>query len=219
MGEQPTCVVDANVLLNLATPVVDARPKAPSGSDPLKAVLSSYDVHTPASVIGECSKAVGSGDLLAAAADLALQASDALTTHDVEDRIDDPLDYGLDQGDQKGSGWPTSSARIFSSPTNSTRRTIFLSAWHSKTETPCSRPHTFSVHSRPTRYSRLRTSALHSVILSRQNLGIENTSVNSAIDFSPTDSLENIALSSSESPQLVFARRPLFSVVVVSNPS
>lgn len=102
MGEQPTCVVDANVLLNLATPVVDARPKAPSGSDPLKAVLSSYDVHTPASVIGECSKAVGSGDLLAAAADLALQASDALTTHDVEDRIDDPLDYGLDQGESEG---------------------------------------------------------------------------------------------------------------------
>lgn len=102
MGGQAVCVVDANVLLNLATPIVDGRSKAPSGSDPLKALLVTYDVHVPASVLGEITDATGSGDLLSAAADLVLQASRHLTTHDVEDRIDGPLEYGLDQGESEG---------------------------------------------------------------------------------------------------------------------
>jgi len=99
MGEKPVCVVDANVLLNLATPVVDGRPRAPTGSDPLKALLSSYDVHTTASVMGELGAATGSGDLLSAAANLVLQAAHHLSTHDIEDRIEDPLGYGLDRGE------------------------------------------------------------------------------------------------------------------------
>jgi hypothetical protein len=99
MSEHAVAVVDTNVLLNLATPVVDGRPQAPSGGDPLKALLTAYDVHTPASVLGEITDATGSDDLLAAAADLVLQATHHLTTHDIDDRSDEPLDYGLDRGE------------------------------------------------------------------------------------------------------------------------
>lgn len=102
MAEKAVAVVDTNVLLNLATPVVDGRPKAPSGGDPLKALLTAYDVHTPASVLGEVTDATGDDDLLSAAANLFLQASHHLTTHDVDDRIDEPLDYGLDRGESEG---------------------------------------------------------------------------------------------------------------------
>jgi hypothetical protein len=102
MAEPAVAVVDTNVLLNLATPVVDSRPMAPTGADPLKALLVSYDVHTPASVVGELSDATGSDDLLSAAAALVLQASDRVTTHDVANQVDDPLDYGLDRGESEG---------------------------------------------------------------------------------------------------------------------
>ena len=102
MGGHAVCVVDTNVLLNLATPVVDGRSHAPSGADPLKALLVTYDVHVPASVLGEITDATGSSDLLSAAADLVLQASRHLTTHDVEGRIDGPLEYGLDRGESEG---------------------------------------------------------------------------------------------------------------------
>jgi hypothetical protein len=99
MSEQAVAVADTNVLLNLATPVVDRRAKAPSGADPLKALLTAYDVHTPASVIGEITAAAGDDDLLAAAADLVLRATRHLTTLDVEDRADEPFDYGVDRGE------------------------------------------------------------------------------------------------------------------------
>ncbi|MFC5133790.1 MULTISPECIES: hypothetical protein [Haloferacaceae] len=99
MSEKAVAVVDTNVLLNLALPVVDGRPKAPSGADPFKALLSAYDVHVPESVLGELTDATGSGDLLSVAADLVFQAAHHLTTHDVEDYTGDPLDYGLDRGE------------------------------------------------------------------------------------------------------------------------
>lgn len=102
MSDRAVAVVDTNVLLNLATPVVDGRPKAPSGGDPLKALLTGYDVHIPASVLGEVTDATGDDDLLAAAADLVLQAAHHVTTHDVDNRADEPLDYGLDQGEAEG---------------------------------------------------------------------------------------------------------------------
>ncbi|WP_254544788.1 hypothetical protein [Halomarina pelagica] len=102
MSENAVAVVYTNVLLNLATPVVDNRLTAPSGADPLKALLIAYDIHTPASVLGEITEATGSGDLLSAAADLVLQAAHHLTTHDVDNRTDDPLDYGLDRGESEG---------------------------------------------------------------------------------------------------------------------
>ncbi len=101
MGTQPTIVVDTNVLLNLGTPVVDQREKAPSGADPLKAVLSSYDVHVSTGVLGELGEAAGDDDLLAAAADLVLQASHHLTGHDVEAELDEPIEYGLDTGESQ----------------------------------------------------------------------------------------------------------------------
>ncbi|PSQ51284.1 hypothetical protein BRD20_11170 [Halobacteriales archaeon SW_8_65_20] len=101
MSEQAVAVVDTNVLLNLATPVVDGRPHAPSGADPLKALLTGYDVQIPASVLGELTDATGSDDLLAAAADLVFQAANHLTTHDVDSRIDEPLGYGLDLGESE----------------------------------------------------------------------------------------------------------------------
>ena len=99
MTERAVAVVDTNVLLNLATPVVDSRTQAPSGGDPLKALLTAYDVHVPASVLGEVTDATGDDDLLAAAADLVLNAAHHLTTYDVDDRTDEPLNYGLDRGE------------------------------------------------------------------------------------------------------------------------
>jgi hypothetical protein len=102
MSERAVAVVDTNVLLNLATPVVDGRSTAPSGGDPLKALLTAYDIHIPASVLGEITDATGGDDLLAAAADLVLQAAYHITTHDVDDRADEPLDYGLDRGEAAG---------------------------------------------------------------------------------------------------------------------
>jgi hypothetical protein len=101
MTGQATTVVDANVLLNLATPVVDERPRAPSGDDPFRAFLSTYDVHTPECVVGEVSDALGSDDLLSAAADAVMKASRHLTTHDVESSLDEPLQYGLDEGESR----------------------------------------------------------------------------------------------------------------------
>jgi hypothetical protein len=102
MSDWAVAVVDTNVLLNLATPVVDGRPKAPSGGDPLKALLTGYDVHIPAGVLGEVTDAAGGDDLLAVAADLAIQAAQHITTHDVDDRADEPLDYKLDRGESEG---------------------------------------------------------------------------------------------------------------------
>jgi predicted ribonuclease YlaK len=102
MTERAVAVVDTNVLLHLAMPVVDGREKAPSGADPLKTVLTTYDVHVPASVLGEVTEASRGDDLLAAAAALVLRAARHLTTHDVEERTDEPLDYGLDRGESEG---------------------------------------------------------------------------------------------------------------------
>jgi len=99
MAEKALAVVDTNVLLNLALPVVDGRSKAPSGADSLKALLAVYDVHVPESVLGELTDATGSDDLLSAAANLVFQAAHHLTTHDVDDQIDDPLEYSLDRGE------------------------------------------------------------------------------------------------------------------------
>ena len=101
MSEKAITVVDTNVLLNLALPVVDSRPNAPSGADPLKTLLVAYDVHVPERILGELTDATGSGDLLSAAADLVLQAAHHLTTHDVDHQIDDPLEYSLDRGESE----------------------------------------------------------------------------------------------------------------------
>lgn len=99
MAERPVAVLDANVLLNLATPVVDGRERAPSGADPLLTVLSVYDAHVPEVVLGEVSEATGSDDLLSAAADAVLKATRNLTTHDVGAAVDEPLAFGLDAGE------------------------------------------------------------------------------------------------------------------------
>ena len=101
-SSDPLIVVDTNVLLNLATPVVDGRTRAPAGQDSLKAVLTAYDVHVPSSVLGEVSEASLDGDLLSAAADAVLEASHHLTTHDVNAEIDEPLAYGLDESESHG---------------------------------------------------------------------------------------------------------------------
>jgi hypothetical protein len=95
-------VVDTNVLLNLATPVVDGRSVAPTGGDPLKAVLTAYDVHVPSSVLGEVTEAAGCDDLLGTAADAVLRASDHLKTHAIDGELADPLGYGLDLGESHG---------------------------------------------------------------------------------------------------------------------
>ena len=101
MGANVVTVVDTNVLLNLATPVVDGRPHAPSDADPLKTLLTACDVHVPTSVLAELTDATGSEDLLSAAADLVLNAAHHLTTHDVDAQVTEPLNYGLDRGESE----------------------------------------------------------------------------------------------------------------------
>lgn len=101
MDGHPVAVVDANVLLNLATPIVDGREGAPSGDDPLRALLTAYDVHTPKTVQGEIADARGGEDLLSAAAEAVLQASRHVTTRDVAAAVDEPLQFGLDPGESR----------------------------------------------------------------------------------------------------------------------
>jgi len=101
MGTGPPIVVDTNVLLNLATPVVDGRAVAPTGDDPVRAVLSTYDVHVPAAVLGEVSDAMGSDDLLSVAAAAVMQANRHLTVHDVVARTEAQFDFGLDRGESQ----------------------------------------------------------------------------------------------------------------------
>ena len=95
---------------------------APTGADPLKALLSSYDVHVPASVIGELSTATGSGDLLSAAADC-FEGVSSPTTYDVEAKSTSPSTMGWIRASQTGFGSRTLSMRRCSSPTSSTQRT------------------------------------------------------------------------------------------------
>jgi hypothetical protein len=90
--------------LNLATPVVDARPKAPSGTDPLKVLLTTYDVHIPISVVGELSETTGGDDLLATAADLVLRGAHHLTTHDIDDQDDDACRAATSRSDAAAAG-------------------------------------------------------------------------------------------------------------------
>jgi len=99
MTDQAAIVVDTNVLLNLATPVVDSRPRAPTGGDPLLTVLSVYDVHVPRAVVGEITEAASGDDLLATAADAVLAGTDRLTTHEVDAQLPEPIEYGLDTGE------------------------------------------------------------------------------------------------------------------------
>jgi hypothetical protein len=91
MSDRPLAVLDTNVLLNLATPVVDGREQAPSGEDPLRVALTVYDVYVPDAVVGELAEASDDDDLLATAAEAVLSASHHLTTHDVEAELDDAL--------------------------------------------------------------------------------------------------------------------------------
>jgi rRNA-processing protein FCF1 len=142
MSTHAVAVVDTNVLLNLATPVVDDRPKAPSGGDPLKALLTAYDIHIPASVLGEITDATGDDDLLAAAADLVLQAADHVTTHDVTDRTDESLDYGLDQGEAEGI-WLTNEleAALFITDEFSTTNYLFINLALADRNTLFTTPH------------------------------------------------------------------------------
>lgn len=101
MPGEPIAVLDTSVLLNLATPVVDGRREAPTGDDPLRTVLSAYDVHVPATVLAEVTDASDGDDLLAAAADAVLRAAHHLSEHDVRAQLDEPLDYGLDAGEAR----------------------------------------------------------------------------------------------------------------------
>ncbi len=102
MGEAPTAVVDTNALLNLATPVVDGRTRAPTVEDPLKLVLTGHEVHVPRSVLGELTDARRSNDLSSAAADLVLGASRHLTVHDVAADSGGSIAPGLDRGESEG---------------------------------------------------------------------------------------------------------------------
>ncbi|MFP8951886.1 hypothetical protein ACLI4Z_02770 [Natrialbaceae archaeon A-arb3/5] len=146
MGGPPVIVVDTNVLLNLATPVVDGRSHAPTGEDPLKTVLAGYDVHVPSSVLGEVSEARGSDDLLSAAADLVFNASDHLTTHDVDTQIDGPLEFGLDPGESYGI-WLANeiSAAMFVTDEFNTTNYLFVSLALDDRNTLFTTPHILCV--------------------------------------------------------------------------
>jgi hypothetical protein len=102
MEGNPITVLDTNVLLNLATPVVDGREQAPSGDDPLLSILTVCDVHVPSEILGELIEVSDDDDVLAAAADTVMKASHHFTTHDVGAKIDGELEYGLDSGESHG---------------------------------------------------------------------------------------------------------------------
>lgn len=99
MGDRPVVVVDTNVLANLATLVVDGRDRAPTGADPLKAVLTVYDVHVPNVIVGELTEIITGDNVLATAADTVLSASQWLTTHDLQGKNEEVIDYPLDDGE------------------------------------------------------------------------------------------------------------------------
>lgn len=99
MADRAVIVVDTNVLINLATPVVDQRDRAPTGADPLKAVLSTYDVHVPSAVLGELAEIAAGDDLLGTAATTVLAAAQWMAPHDVGDQTNDLLDAELDDGE------------------------------------------------------------------------------------------------------------------------
>lgn len=102
MEENPITVLDTNVLLNLATPVVDGRKQAPSGDDPLRAILTVCDVHVPSEILGELIEVSDNDDVLATAADAVMRVSHHFTTHDIESEINGELEYGLDSGESHG---------------------------------------------------------------------------------------------------------------------
>ena len=52
-------------------------------------------------MLREVTDATGSDDLLSAAADLVLKAAHQLTTYDVDARLNEPLNYGLDHGESE----------------------------------------------------------------------------------------------------------------------
>lgn len=100
MPARPVTVVDTNVLVHSALPVVDGRERAPSGEDPLRALLTACEVHVPEAVVGELADLRTGDDLLATAAAAVLRASAHCTTHAV-----DPVEAslpGLDAGEARG---------------------------------------------------------------------------------------------------------------------
>lgn len=101
MEGQAVIVIDTNVLVNLATPVVDRRDSPPSGADPLKAVLSTYDVHVPSAVLGEITAIAAGDDLFETAAEAVLSAAHWMTDHDGDEYVVDPLDQALDEGESQ----------------------------------------------------------------------------------------------------------------------
>lgn len=101
MGDRGVIVADTNVLVNLATPVVDQRENAPSGEDPLKTVLIAYDVHVPSAVLGELTDIAAGDDLLGTAAGLVLSAADRLTVSEVENGIVPEVAHALDDGEAR----------------------------------------------------------------------------------------------------------------------
>lgn len=62
-------------------------------------MLMTYDVHVPDTVIGEITVAAQSDDLLAAAANLVLKASDNISIHDVSSKIKGSTPTALDTGE------------------------------------------------------------------------------------------------------------------------
>lgn len=62
-------------------------------------MLSTYDVHVPSAVLGEITTPAIEEDFLGTAAGLVSSASEWVTEHEIEDRIGDSVDYGLDVGE------------------------------------------------------------------------------------------------------------------------
>lgn len=164
-------MVDTNVLLNLATPVVDGRAKALTGADPFKALLASYDVHIPESVLGEVAEATGHDDLLSAAAELVLQAAHHLTTHEVAEQLDVPLDYGLDR-EESECVWLANelNARLLITDEFNTSNYLFISLALEDRNTLFTTPISF-VFWRNMRWCRKVTSSLPSPTTSKRKTG------------------------------------------------
>jgi hypothetical protein len=83
--DRPILIADTNTLLNLASVRVDREVEVPQSDDPLKTVLTGYDVHVPDAVVGELGTTAQEDDFLGASAGLVMDVADFLTVHQLDD--------------------------------------------------------------------------------------------------------------------------------------
>ncbi len=154
-----------------------ARDEPFLGEDPLKAVLSSYEVHVPSAVLGELMDIATGEDVLAAPADTVMSAAHWITAHDIADRVGEPRRYGFDEGETYCIALANEMDVDMFVRTNSTRSTTNSYRWQSPTGISCSQPRISCVYWHNTASSIPGTSTRYCRTTSKQNSGTGRTLV------------------------------------------